>query len=358
MPVINGQVQRSRFTSLKLRELSSVDNPAQPGALMAIMKRHEGPRQMSAQDLDLVAKYICESDGAHSFSQVLIDNEFSQKIWPYTDALTQSIRSIVGDKSLSGGDREQKIGKSVSEFLAAVRSISPETAKSLELIVRKEREMPKSIEELTKEVGDLTGQLTSANALAASEKVRADNAEKGMAEAKDKLKEEEEAHKATKVKLSEATEETIKFGGEEVKKSEVGDAQFKVVKAMADTALMATLEKRASTEFGHVTGTETEKALVLKMIEGKDKDDPARKALEAIMTAHEKMVKGGFDRLGTTGGQTETAKAAEQKFTEKVAEIQKRDECSQADAMEKARLEAPDLFAAYQNGGADTVPAN
>lgn len=41
MPIIDGKVHRSRYTSLKLNELSSVDRPAQPGALALIMKRHD-----------------------------------------------------------------------------------------------------------------------------------------------------------------------------------------------------------------------------------------------------------------------------------------------------------------------------
>lgn len=346
MPVINGQVMRSRYTSLKLRELSSVDNPAQPGALALIRKRHE-PAQPSDADLAFVAKYICESDGAHSFGEVLRENKFSQEIWPYTDALTQSIRSIVGDKQLSGDSREQKITDSVQEFLAAVRLISPEIAKSLEQTVRKDSTMPKSIEDLEKQVGELTGQLTSAQALAAAEKTRADNAEQAAKEAKDKLKTEEEAHTATKAKLTEATDEVVKFGDKEIKKSVVGETQFDVVKAMAEDRELQSLEKRAATEFQHVPGTDAEKALVLKSIASLPAENATRKALETVMAACEKMAKAGFDTLGVNPNSEEaqTAKAAAAKFDEEVEKVAKADNISRHQAMTKVRQTNPQLFA-------------
>lgn len=47
MPIIDGKVVRARYTKLKLNEISSVDNPAQAGALAAIMKRDERGNDMS-----------------------------------------------------------------------------------------------------------------------------------------------------------------------------------------------------------------------------------------------------------------------------------------------------------------------
>jgi hypothetical protein len=357
MPVINGQVARSRFNSLKIGELSSVDNPAQPGARATIMKRHDGAKP-NADTVAFIAKYIGCDDGAHSFNEVLIDNKFSQEIWPYTDALSQSIRSIVGDTAITGDQREEKITQSVSQFLAAVRTISPETAKSLESLIRKDENMPKSIEELEKQVGELTGQLTSANALLATEKARADSAEKAkndMAAERDKAK--EDCGKA-QADLAAATDETIKVGDQEIKKSAVGEANFTLAKTLANERQTAQLEKRAAEEFPHVVGTAAEKALVLKVIDGKPEDDPTRKAIEQVLTACEKMTKAGFDRLGSTGGQTETEKAATEAFTTKVAEVRKANpNMKEHEAMEKVRLDHPDLFQAYQNGGAD-APAN
>lgn len=366
MPMIAGKPCRSRFTSLKIGELSSVDNPAQPGAVATIMKRHE-PAQPDAATIANLAKYICEDDGAHSFQEVLADNKFSQEIWPYTDALSQSIRSIVGDTSLTGGERENKINQSVGEFLAAVRTISPEISKRLsDLITRKEHTMPKTVEQLEKEVGELTGQLTAANALVASEKARADTAEtaKTAAEAERDAAKAEGGELATvkaelvttKAALAAATDETIKVGDQEIRKSAVGDANFTLAKTLANERQTAQLEKRAAEEFPHVVGTATEKALILKAIDGRPETDPTRKAIEAVLTAQEKMTKAGFARLGTQGGQTETQKAATEAFTEKVAEVRKANpNMAEHEAMEKVRVDHPEIFAAYQNGGSDAA---
>jgi hypothetical protein len=110
MPIIDGKVVRARFTSLKLDELSGVDRPAQSDALAVIMKRHDGADQ-AAEIYSDIAKYVCADDGAHTFVEVLAENKFSEQIWPFTDALSQSIRSIVGDRGLSNADREAKITK-------------------------------------------------------------------------------------------------------------------------------------------------------------------------------------------------------------------------------------------------------
>jgi hypothetical protein len=52
MPIIDGEVVRARFHSLKINELSSVDRPAQPGALAVLLKT-EKPAVV-AKFLDLV----------------------------------------------------------------------------------------------------------------------------------------------------------------------------------------------------------------------------------------------------------------------------------------------------------------
>jgi hypothetical protein len=345
MPYISGRgVVRARYTALKLGELSSVDNPAQPGALALIMKRHEGMDPAVVAD---VAKYVCETDGAHTFQEVLRENKFSQEIWPCVDALSQSIRSIVGDGSLTGAERETKVRNSTDQFLAAVNAIAPEVSKQLEpLLARKERDMPKSIEDLEKQVGELTGQLTSATALAQTEKARADKAEGELAS-------EKSAHGETKKALATATEEVLKVGDVEVKKSEVGEAQFNLTKGLQNEAQMARLEKRASDEFQHVVGTATEKALVLKAIDSKPADDPTRKAMEAILTSAEKMAKLGFDSLGGRGEGDPDVKKALQTYDGKVAEIQKRDSISRSAAMSKARNEFPDEWAAAYPEEAD-----
>lgn len=345
MPVINGKVVRSRYTSLKLGEISSVDRPAQPGAIASIMKRDMTMPKDSPLIAVAVAKYVSEEDGAHTFSQVLQANEFDEKIWPMTSALSQAIRSIMGDRDLSSAEKEGKVTQSVAEFLSSVRTISPAVAadaekRLAELISKKDDTMPKTIEELTAKVAELTGQLTAANALAQTEKARADTAEAALAT-------EKTAHEATQKSLTEATDEVITVGGTELRKSVAGVANFTVAKALADERDMAKIEKRVETEFSHVAGSTTEKALVLKAADRMD--EPTRKAFDAILTSAEKMAAGAFKQFGHGQGEpSEDVAKAQSDWTAKVAEIAKRDSIPEFEAMSKARTEFPAEFAAYQ----------
>lgn len=337
----DGTIQRARYTKLELNELSAVDRPAQPGALAAIMKRDEQGDERYV-DLQLIAKYVCEDDGAHSFTEVLAENEFSQKIWPFTDALTQSIRSIIGDKRLSGDEREAKVVESVASFLSKVREISPQVAKQLEgLVKKKDGPMPKSIEELTAELEKANGQIETLTA----------RAEKAESERDAALTAKGEAEK----KLAEATDETLKVADREVKKSVVGEDQFAVLKAVADERDLAKLEKRAETEFRHVVGKVEDKAKVLKAIEG-IADEDAKKAALAILASAEKMSANAFDMLGGRGAtEVEDQETAKAEFEAKVQDIKKRDDCSTAEAMSTARRENADLFKRMQGDAPATA---
>lgn len=344
MPVIDGKVVRSRYTKLDLRELSSVDNPAQPGALASIMKRHDPaapPAQPSLVAM-AVAKYVDSDDGAHTFAEVLQENEFDEKIWPMVSALSQSIRSIMGDRAIAAADKETKVTQSVDEFLAAVRDISPAAEKKLvELISKKDDPMPKTVAELIAENPALKSHIESIE----SERDTAKRA----------LETEQTAHTTTKNALVAATEETITVEGTEIKKSVVGEAQFSVVKVLQQQAQTASLEKRASESYGHLTGTTAEKAKVLGAIESIPNED-VRKAATAILDSAEKMASGGFRMIGS-GEVPEEVRKAKGDFTAKVAEIQKRDNIAEHEAMRKAREEHPDLFEAYRTAADEQANA-
>ena len=340
MPIIDGKIVRSRFTSLKLGEISSVDNPAQPGALGCVIKRMEDPAQAAAN----IAKYICDDDGAHTFSEVLEENKFSEEIWPYTDALSQSIRSIVGDDAVGADEREQKINASVAEFLAAVRTISPEVSKRLQgLISKREDTMPKTVEQVEKDLAAATA------SLAAAEKARdaAVAAKMTAEEAKDKMSEELEE---TKKALVEATDDVIKVEGVEVRKSVVGETQFNVTKALAAKADRAELEARAEKRFPTLIGSAAVKAAMLKAAEGLgDEESELRKGAVQMLEAAERMTAKGFERYGVGDPDAQpTAKAAKATFDGKVSEIQKRDSCTPTEAMKRARREFPVEFEASQ----------
>lgn len=350
--------------NLSLGAIAAVDLPCQEGAKMAIIKRRDDPAPVAKGSglARAVAKYVSSDDGAHTFQEVLSENTFDQAIWPMTDALSQSIRSIMGDKTLSAADRDAKITASVDEFLTAVRALDPPSAgeSTIEKIERQFRELlskkepsMKTVEQLQAEIDTLKGQigtLTSERDTAVAAKTAAEG-ERDTAKAA--LETEQGAHGETKKALATATDETFKVGDREIKKSAVGEDMFAVMKAQEDRAELATLEKRAAGDFAHVPGTPAEKAQVLKAVAVLPED--VRKTFESIIGAAEKMAKAGFDRLGGNNGPTPSAKVAQESFEQKVDEIAKRDSIPRHEAMSKARAEHADLFA--QSQGDEAAPA-
>lgn len=167
------------------------------------------------------------------------------------------------------------------------------------------------------------------------------------------------------------SDESVTIEGQVIRKSAVGPEMFTMLKAQADRIAAteknlaiekaaretAVLEKRAEDQFAHVPGTVQERAAMLGAIA---KMDPAlQKSFTTVLETAEKMVKAGFDTLGHKGGKTPVGEAdkvvtkAVQDFETKVAEIRKRDSCTQAEAMTKARKEHQDLFKAYQEAQAN-----
>jgi hypothetical protein len=343
---------------LSLTHISAVDNPCQEGAKAVIIKRRDGPVQTAKGSwlARSVAKYVGSDDGAHTFAEVLSENRFDQAIWPMTDALSQSIRSIMGDKTLSAADRDAKITASVDEFLTAVRALDPPASgeASIEKVERQLREliskgnqdMAKTVEQLQAEIDTLKGEITTL-------KSERDTAVSAKTTAETALETEKAAHVTTKAALVTATDETLKVGDREIKKSAVGEDMFAVMKAQEDRAEIATLEKRAGDEFAHVPGTVTEKAAVLKAVAAMP--EPVRKTFDTIIGAAEKMARAGFDRIGGNAGPTPSAKAAQVDFDSKVDEIAKRDDIPRTEAMRKARTEHADLFAQTQGDEAAPV---
>ena len=57
---------------------------------------------------------------------------------------------------------------------------------------------------------------------------------------------------------------------------------------------------------------------------------------------------GAFDRFGMRPEESQNIEKAAADFDSKVQEIRKRDNCTQTEAMQKARTEHPDLFAKMQ----------
>lgn len=175
------------------------------------------------------------------------------------------------------------------------------------------------------QVADLTKQLESAALIA-----------KMSDEEKEFMKEMDDAKKAgfmgmspeerqAAMKVKKSLDETIVVEGTTISKSAVGDGMFAVMKAQAkrldeqaadiakarDAAELATFTKRASDDFGHLVGTDVEKAAVLRHMATATEE--VQKTFGAILKSAEDMIKKGFDAKGHSNGRvTVEGSAAEQ----------------------------------------------
>ena len=149
--------------------------------------------------------------------------------------------------------------------------------------------------------------------------------------------------------------------GQVIAKSVVGEAQFAVFKGMADKLEKAQTEiakerdlrenaefcKRADDVYKHVPGSTQERADMLKAIS--KMPEALQKSFEAVLTQSEKLAKSAFETIGTMVSKQD--KDASETFEKSVSEIRKRDNCTRAEALQKARKENPEGFKAYQQAG-------
>lgn len=408
---------------LRITELSAVDRPAQTHAKMTIIKRAKGDAIMSDEiakiDETIIKAWIDPQDGAKPFSTFLENTLSNKQYWKVMDiacdyvyALDDSLKSIIGDDDLTVAEKESQMRNSVEEFLASIRSKWPDIEEAFTKVLAdpdsskivKGAKMSRekvTVEDLQKKVEDLKKQLDAATDASEDAKKAAEmqakndeltkqledlKAELDMAKAESALSDEEKAYMSDKdektkkafmdmsaedrqkaIAKSIDTDEVIKFEGNEIRKSVVGDEQFAVFKAMAKKAEetdkklseetnkreQIELTKRAEDEFGHLPGEVESKVDVLRSINKID-DEDTRKCLEKMLEAGDKAIKAAFD---TIGHDKETLKKTENDFKKKVAEIKKRDECSQTEAMQKARQEYPEEFAAFQGEDENTSSA-
>lgn len=342
-----GAIIRGRFMTLKLDELSAVDMPAQEGAQAVIMKRASADHP--------ILKYVCTEDGAKTFVEVLAATEAERKhwaandkIWPVINAVTDSIRSIIGDSKIGWATKQTMLRETVEGFIAEVNEKAPEI----------EAELTKYLDEGVIKMSDIEKKLEAAEAALAKAQTDIADLTKARDEAVAKAKESDDETKDAKEKFENlkksGDDEILKVGDAEVRKSVVGDAQFAIFKAqqsevakLNDNLLMATLEKRADAEMGSLPGTSIEKAAILKHVAGMPED--VKKSFDTIITAAQKMADAGFTELGHQDvSKMQDIAKAKASYMEKVRDVAKRDSIPEFQAMQKARDENPELFKAYR----------
>lgn len=394
-------MKRRIIRDLALDKIAVVDNPCQEGAKMTIMKRAEP----SLAD-KIVKQYIDPADGAKPFSEFLENSMERDRYWeiqsefgPLLCALDESLRSVAGDKSLSNDEKTNMMRSSADEFLKAVRDKWPDVEEAVEKsFTRGEQDMAtKTVDELQKELDGLNKQLEAAKgdgAKAAELQKQVDELTKSVTELTSKLEkaEAEKAEAAAKAGMSDTekayydglpddearkqymamkpedrkkqmkkaadADEVITIEGQEVRKSAVGEAQFKVMKAQAeriakqeeaiakerDLRVEAQLTKRATDELPHMPGEIVAKVAVLKAVDAMPED--ARKSLTEMLKAGNDALSPAFVKMGAKDGKGGSRDPSA--FEKRVSEIISRDKLARTEAMQKARSEYPEEFKAYQ----------
>lgn len=128
-----------------------------------------------------------------------------------------------------------------------------------------------------------------------------------------------------------APEETIEFEGEMIAKSAIPSPILKKLVEMEKAAEVTRLEKRGKAELPNLKGTDLEKGLLLKAVDGLDNKDAILETLKAADTLFAKMT----EEVGKEGNQGDML-STEEKLDQMVKAIQKEKNCSYAKAYQEA----------------------
>lgn len=312
---------RRILRELKLDKIAAVDRPCQEGATMTIMKRAPEKTPMDtakiAKDMYGIMSSSGNPPGARSFADLIAATEecrrqsaVSQELWPYFDALTDSLRSIVADATMDEPGKINAMRQSIDQFTAAVVSAVPDAEAEIEKLFtdpalsgvflagnqagdhvsKGDTQMSddiKKVADLEKAVTDLTKRAEKAEA----DLVKANEATAELTKAADIAK----------------NDEVLKVGETEVRKSAVGEASFAFMKAQQaeiakarDETDMERLTKRASDELGQLPGETIAKAKVLKAINAMSAEDKA--VLDTMLKAGQAAIAKGFTKFGVGHG--------------------------------------------------------
>lgn len=216
-----------------------------------------------------------------------------------------------------------------------------------------------TVEALQSELDVTKAELAKAEVLAKM----SDAAKKYMAKLDDKEKEaflslspEDQEKKVSTVTKA---DETLEVSGQTIRKSEVGDGVFAVMKAQAaqmaaaeeriakaeNDAAMERLAKRADDEMAHLPGDRVFKARVLKAADSLSAEDQT--AFAALVKSANDALKGAFEEHGVKKGK-EVASSANAALDEVANEIAKRDSIPVHKAYERAIAERPELYDAIE----------
>lgn len=216
----------------------------------------------------------------------------------------------------------------------------------------------KTVEELQKNLDELTEKLAEAETLAKMSDAEKAYMDKMSAKDKPAFMAMSAADRAKKIAAVAKNDETVEVAGQTISKSEVGDKQFAIFKAQADELAeirkqakadreaveTAKLEKRATEELPNLPGEVSVKARVLKAIDGLSEDD--RKAASQMLKSANEVLAKSMETIGRGSDKSDGSAIAE--IEKKAEEIAKRDGIGKAAAIAKAWTENPALYEQYE----------
>lgn len=276
--------------AFKMNEISAVDRPAQAGARMTILKRDT-------------------SNDTHGHERIndMTDAELQKAI---SDAVKAALPAAV---TAATADLTKKLNETTSQLEAITKA-------KKKPFVADDMAEPDADDETAKAWRPYVTKMV----------------EKAVA----KAKEEHEAEIAKRDTIAK-TDETLEHDGVVLRKSVIGEDQFKVMKSLTETNEINAFTKRVDTEIPSLPGTSVAKAKALRAVSKLAKED--REVLEVMLKGGNAAMKASMSTLGKDGGGEDTA---EGQLAKKVDAYATENKVSKAVAYDKV-LDTPDGKALY-----------
>ena len=291
-----------------------------------------------AKALLAVAKQEEDGGALSTFADELAELEGCQEVCTLLNVLQQNLFEIMSDDDAVAADKVAAMGVSVGQFLSTLRDRFPDAETQLTKLLKQNEataaffteaphgkdtpmteaekqqlaDLTKKVDDMTKVNGDLKKELAKASMSDEHKAYMAQMPEEKRGDFSNLDAAGRDAFMTKNpVKKSTDKDESFTIGTNAIKKSDVGEGVFNVIKALHETTVSqaAQLAKaednrtetelvaKARTDYPNVPGEPLDKARVLKAL---DKVDPkVRETVEKIMAFANKAAS---DRLSELGG--------------------------------------------------------
>ena len=250
--------------AFKMNEISAVDRPAQAGARMTIMKRDTSNDNNST---------------GHERINDMTDAELKKML---DDAVKAALPAAVTTATAD-------LTKKLTETTAALETLTKASAK------KKPFDDSATDGEPEPDADDMNDN---------AKKAWRAYTEKRVAKAVAKAKEAFDAEIAKNADIAK-NDETLEHDGVVLRKSVIGEDQFKVMKSLTETNEINAFTKRVETEIPALPGTSIAKAKALRAVSKLAKED--REVVEAMLKGGNAAMKTQLTTLGKDGNGDDTA---------------------------------------------------